>query len=48
MLVERKLNVKSLGEKCQALKDLESGLPNKEVAKTLNTKRCILLHWNNL
>ena len=33
MSVKRKRNVKSLGEKCQALKGLEGGLSNKEIAK---------------
>ena len=33
MSVKRKLNTKSLGEKCNALKDLESGMSNKEVAE---------------
>ena len=32
MSVKRKLNVKNLNEKCKALRDLESGLSNKEVA----------------
>ena len=33
MSVKRKLNTKSLGEKCNALKDLENGMSNKEVAE---------------
>ena len=33
MLVKRKLNIKSLCEKYPALKNLENGLFNKEVAK---------------
>ena len=32
MSVKRKLNVKNLNEKCKALRDMESGLSNKEVA----------------
>ena len=59
MSPKQKLNVKCIGEKSQPLKDLESGLPNKEVIKKygvpkntvqlgLETKHCILLHWNNL
>ena len=32
MSIKRKLNVKSLGEKCQASKDLELALSNKEFA----------------
>ena len=31
--IKRKLNVKNLGEKCQTLNNLESGLSNKKVAK---------------
>lgn len=40
MLVKWKLNIKSLGKKCQALKDFDSALSNQEVAKkygALNT-----------
>ena len=33
MSVKRKLNIKSLGKKCQALKDLDSALSNKKVVK---------------
>ena len=33
MSVKRKLNTKSLGKKCNALKDLESGMSNKKVAE---------------
>ena len=33
MCVKRKLNIKIVGEKCQALKDLESEPCNKEFAK---------------
>ena len=32
MSVKRKLNVKDLNEKCKDLRDLESGLSNKEIA----------------
>ena len=32
MSVKQKLNVKNLNEKCKALRDLESGLSNKEAA----------------
>ena len=31
--VKQKLNIKSLGEKCEALRDLEKGLSNKDVAE---------------
>ena len=33
MPLKQKLNVKSLGEKCNFLKDLENGVSNKEVAE---------------
>ena len=48
MYVKQKLNIKSLGKKRQPLKDLESDLSNKEVAKkyTLPTKsRELLIMW---
>ena len=59
MSVKRKLNVKNLNEKCKALRDLESGLSNKEVAQkmecpktqslpVLKTKQSFLLYWNNV
>ena len=57
--VKRKLNVKSFGEKCQALRDLQKGLSNKDASKNmvypetrfqrgLKTNQSILLHWNNI
>lgn len=45
MLVKRKLEVKSLGEKCQALKDLESGLSNKKVTKKYGVTKNKILTW---
>ena len=56
--VKRQLSVKSLGEKFQALRELEKGLSNKDVAEKygapktpfqrgLKTNQSILLHWNN-
>ena len=39
-----KLNVKSLGKNCQVLKDLESGLSNKEVAKN-KTKQNVVFYY---
>ena len=45
MLIKRKLEVKSLGEKCQALKDLESGLSNKKVAKKYGVTKNKILTW---
>ena len=51
--VKRKLNVKSFGEKCQALKDLEIGISEKEVAKkygvpwpTIGHGCTLKLHFN--
>ena len=59
MSVKRKLNVKDLNEKCKALRALESGLSNKEIAakygvpkniisNRVKTKQSFLLHWNNV
>ena len=56
--VKQKFSVKSLGEKCQALRDLEKGLSNQDFAEKygvprnatsawLKTNQSILLHWNN-
>ena len=45
MLVKRKLNIKSLGDKYQTLKDLESGLSNKEVAKKYGVPENTISTW---
>ena len=56
--VKRKLSVKSLGEKFQALTDLEKGLSKRNVAAKygvsrdtistwVKTNQSTLLHWNN-
>lgn len=45
MLIKRKLEVKSLGEKCQDLKDLESGLSSKKVAKKYGVTKNKILTW---
>ena len=37
--VKRKLSVKSLGEKCQALRDLKKGFLNKDVAEKYGAPR---------
>ena len=37
--VKRKLSVKSLGEKCQALRDLKKGFLNKDVAEKYGVPR---------
>ena len=59
MAVKRKLAVKTLAEKCQALRDLENGISNKNVAEKygvpkntvstwLKNKENFLLRWKNL
>ena len=45
MSVKRKLNTKSLGEKCDALKDLESGMSNKEVAEKYDVPKNTISTW---
>ena len=45
MSVKRKLNTKSLGEKCNALKDLESGMSNKEVAEKYGVPKNTISTW---
>ena len=40
MSVKRKLNVKNLNETCKALRSLESGLSNKEVAAKYGSMGC--------
>ena len=60
MVVKRKLVVTALAEKCQALRDLENGIPNKNVAEKYgvpkntvltwlkNIKKNFLLSWKNI
>ena len=43
--VKRKLTNKSLAEKCKALKDLENGLSNKDVATKYGVPRNTVLTW---
>ena len=43
--VKQKLSVKSLGEKCQALRDLEKGLCNKDVAEKYGVPRNTISTW---
>ena len=43
--VKRKYNHKSLREKCQALKDLEKGMSNKDVAAKYNVPKNTLSTW---
>ena len=45
MSVKRKLNVKNLDQKCNALKDLESGLSNKEVAAKYGVPKNTVSTW---
>ena len=42
---KRKYNHKSLREKCQALKDLEKGMSNKDVAAKYNVPKTTLSTW---
>ena len=42
---KRKYNHKSLREKCQALKDLEKGMSNKDVAPKYNVPKITLSTW---
>ncbi|XP_065642738.1 tigger transposable element-derived protein 4-like [Hydra vulgaris] len=44
-LVKRKLTNKSIIEKCKALKDLETGMSNKEVAKKYGVPKNTLSTW---
>ena len=59
MAVKRKLAVKTLAEKCQALRDLENRICNKNIAEKygcqrtlfqpgLKIKKNFLLRWKNL
>ena len=43
--VKRKLNVRNLNEKCKALRDLESGLSNKEVAAKYGVPKNTVSTW---
>ena len=43
--VTRKLSIKSLGEKCQALRDLEKGLSKKDVAEKYGLPRNTISTW---
>ena len=44
--VKRTLNNKSLVEKCKALKDLENGMTNKEVAVKYGVPKSTVSTWN--
>ena len=41
MAVKRKLAVKTLAEKCRALRDLENGISNKNVAEKYGCRRTL-------
>ena len=43
--VKRQLSVKSLGEKWQALRQLEKGLSNKDVAEKYGVPKNTILTW---
>ena len=45
MSVKRRFVVKSLNEKCKALRDLESGLSNKEVAVKYGIPKNTVSTW---
>ena len=45
--VQRKLTNKSLAEKCKALKDLENGMSNKDIAAKYGVQRNTVLTWVN-
>ena len=43
--VKRQLGVKSLGEKCQTLRELEKGLSNKDVAEKYGVPKNSISTW---
>ena len=43
--VKRQLRVKSLGEKCQALRELDKGLSNKDLAEKYDLPRNTISMW---
>ena len=45
MAVKRKLAVKTLAEKCQALRDLENGISNKNVAEKYGVPNNTVSTW---
>ena len=45
MAVKRKLAVKTLAEKCQALRDLENGISNKNVAENYGVPKNTVSTW---
>ena len=45
MTVKRKLSIKTLAEKCQALRDLENGISNKNVAEKYGVPKKTVSTW---
>ena len=45
MAVKRKLTVKTLAEKCQALRDLENGISNKNDAEKYGVTKNTVSTW---
>ena len=45
MTVKRNLSVKTLAEKCQALRDLENGISNKNVAEKYGVPKKTVSTW---
>ena len=45
MAIKRKLAVKTLAEKCQALRDLENGISNKNVAEKYGEPKSTVSTW---
>ena len=43
--IKRRLNNKSIGVKCKALKDLEKGMTNKDVAAKFGVPKNTLSKW---
>ena len=43
--VERKFSVKTLNEKCKALKDIDKGLSNKDASKTYGVPPNTISTW---
>ena len=44
-MLKRKLSLKTLNEKCKALKDIEKGLSNKDAAKKCGVPPNTILIW---
>ena len=44
-MVKKKLSVKTLNEKCKALKGIEKGLPNKDASKKYGVPPSTISTW---